>query len=264
MNGKEGTLYCKGTSLVRRNTSLIVKNFLTDINELIMHYETEEFIHNFIINYTLYLMRGTIVDTVENNQIVNPLYIMSTKLAENYKKTKPCHAILADRMNKRGEPIQVHERIQFMYTFPEIFTYDKADTKKDQYIENPEYIKQFGLKIAYLAYLKDSVNDISELLSVRFNDKYKFIKKFKISQGNKCIFSPCAKKGLVLCEEHRNSSIEANFKTHKRSYYSGKSGIYLHYGFLPFMECIYNYHYIHRAILKELLDSFSPVFIEKI
>jgi len=288
--GNEGELHCRGTELVRRNTCLLIKHLLEDLNELIMHYISEEFIHDFINSFALNLMRGNIksnskkiIDTnldnksvklglLENKSLSNSLidmnnidlelYIMSNKLGSSYEKTKPCHAILAEKMNLRGDPVQIHERIQYMYTYSFIFDYEKV--KKENYIEKPEYIKQFNLGIAYLAYLRDCVNPITDLLNIRFKDEFISIYLLRFSKSESCIYNSCKNKGSTLCVNHTNLTTKLVGIKIRQTKYSGNTGIIFEYRKVSYSEYIYNIHLRLKHLLHELIyDVFGPIFVEK-
>lgn len=251
----EGKLYVKGTELARRTGCILIKEALEDLNELIMHYATKDKVYLYILNFVEHLMRGMIHDTPGND-----VYVMSNKLGSNYKSI-PAHGHLAKRMIDRGDPVQVNERIQYEYTHPHIFEYDNIKIHKYEYMEKPEYMKQFGLKRAYLCYLRDCVNPFNDILSVRFNDEVLFINKHLISQRSTCMFTSCKNKG-TLCTSHSNISISTDNKT-KVTRWSGRTGIFIEYKKVAFTTYIYNVHLQYKRVMYELVYKvFGPVFVE--
>lgn len=121
----------------------------------------------------------------------------ATTEEEYYLHSLPAQAQLAEKMKRRGKPVESGSRLEYVIT-----TQGGHDANKYVKIESSEYFKTYSniLEIDYLYYLKQLVKPIDQVLEAIYGRKYKsFVMfqymyrsrvRFKVLHQLKTIFAP--------------------------------------------------------------------------
>ena len=110
----------------------------------------------------------------------------ASTVAEYYEKCLPAQVQLAEKMKRRGFPVQTGSRLEFLIT-----DIDNHTSKQYDKIESIDYFMNYSeiLTVDFFYYIKNAINSIDEVLNIAFgknNDlyKYKFKKDFINEQYN--------------------------------------------------------------------------------
>jgi hypothetical protein len=149
----------KGVALTRRDYCLMVKKCYQEVIDCLLDYtDTNDIEEN--VNKSIKLFKTTI-QKIDKYEIEIDNLIISGKLAKSYK-SKPAHALLADKLKERNEEVQIGDRIQ--YIFIENTTDDKL--KKTELAEDPVYAKEHKLYYNRAAYLEQLAKPILGIYKV--------------------------------------------------------------------------------------------------
>lgn len=99
-------------------------------------------------------------------------------------KSKPAHVQLADKMARRGHPIEVGSRIEFV-----IVEHPNPKARQFDKIEDPAYCHKHGdlVQIDYLYYLQSLIKPVDQLLGVVFQTKDYVLKLSKLFQTHRLL-----------------------------------------------------------------------------
>jgi hypothetical protein len=116
---------------------------------------------------------------------------------EYYEKVLPAHAQLANRMKRRGIPVEPGTRLEYI-----MVQHEDIKAKTFQKIEDPHYQKLYSdiLRIDFLYIMHLAINPLDQLLETSFKRK-KFVeeqynlrlKKHKLLLELMAVFSPTLK-----------------------------------------------------------------------
>lgn len=138
---KSKGLDVKGIALTRRDYCLMVKECYNKIiNELVNDGYNG-------IDKSLEIFKQYIKDIDEYKIDIDKL-VLSAQLAKSYK-TRPVHVILAEKLKKRKEEVQIGDRIPYIF-----IEMDGVKLAKSELGEDPVYAKQHNLKYNRLCYLE--------------------------------------------------------------------------------------------------------------
>lgn len=108
----------------------------------------------------------------------------ATTAQEYYLRSLPAQVQLAEKMRRRGQPVEAGSRLEYV-----VITGPGHISKKYEKIESAEYFEKHSdiLKLDYLWYLKQFTNPLDQVLNVLYNkdepeEKYRFQKNFVLEQ----------------------------------------------------------------------------------
>ena len=220
--GPKGKIETKGIVLNRRDNCPVLKQIYLGSIKLLLENKKEESV-SFIKNNIQELLNG-------NYNIDD--FIISKVLNKDYKNKNLPHVRLSEIMRKRGEQVQINDRINYVF-------YKGSFKKTDpQYlrVENPEYLKKNGLELDINYYIEKQIkNPIVSLMSVVigkeaaegiFSKEPKKIKEIGLFDDSKKITPE-------IIQEIKNRNIKNFIKIHSISV---KNESYI--DLKPFLNCI--------------------------
>jgi hypothetical protein len=149
----------KGIATTRRNYCKMVKDCYSDIINIITESHNKDDILRSIVVFKDYIQR------LHNYSIPIPDLIVTGKLAKSYKKSKPTHAILADKLKERNEEVAVGDRIQYIF-----IESANPKTPKTELGEDPNYAIRNNLRYNRFCYLDQLSKPIMGFYKVVLND----------------------------------------------------------------------------------------------
>lgn len=98
---------------------------------------------------------------------------------EYYLRSLPAQVQLAEKIKRRGQPVEASSRLEYV-----VVTGTGHTAKKYEKIESAEYFEKHSaiLKIDYLWYLKQFTNPLDQVLNVMYNKEDSFQKNFVLEQ----------------------------------------------------------------------------------
>lgn len=151
----------KGLVLARRDNCLFLREIYSDVLDAILASKELNEIQDIIIHHTLRLMSGRVP--------VSQL-IITKSLKDEYKNPESTpHFMLAQKMKRRGHPIEAGSRIEYIF----MRTPNPNDLQGYK-SEDPAYYKDYSeyIDIDYFYYYqRQLVNPIQQLLEVAFGNK---------------------------------------------------------------------------------------------
>lgn len=177
----------KGIVLKRRDNANIVKYMFKDLLDLIYDEKTDKsklpaIMHEYIKNTCKDILNG---------KFPISYFVISKSL--KITKTEPGHKMLANRMIKRGESVQLNDKIKYVFierNFEEIQALLETQTKNKKkllqgnMIEHVDFVIKNNLQINYMHYISNQImkpiieliyifepNNINELSPDKYNSK---------------------------------------------------------------------------------------------
>ncbi len=203
-NGKvSDKMFKRGVVLSRRDNSAFIRNLYSDTIMKIFYKEPKQDVMYMIYERLKDLFRGgyTVKDFVITKSIgeledyktrdlpTDPvkrqkkLDDLGIETEEEYKlKTLPAQVQLAERMRRRGKPVQAGSRIEHVVCMGP----DGIDGRMGDKVEDLEYFKEHSgtIQLDYYYYLRFAANPLDQLLEVAYGEKpvqafYKYALKRK-------------------------------------------------------------------------------------
>ena len=147
------TITKAGTAVTRRNYAKVVKDCYNEIIDCICKESID-------VNECVEIYRKY-VDRIDNYQIDFEDLRLSAMLAAKYK-TRPVHVVLAEKLEKRNEAVQIGSRIPYIY----IEDTSGQKLKKSELGEDPEYAKLNELKYNRGCYLNQVAKPVLGFLKI--------------------------------------------------------------------------------------------------
>jgi DNA polymerase delta subunit 1 len=107
------------------------------------------------------------IDDIKNYNIPLESLVLSSQLAKTYK-TNPVHVILAEKLKKRKQEVQIGDRVPYVF-----IECNDPRIKKSELGEDPGYIKEHGLKFNRSCYLEQLAKPLLGFFKVVMNDRPK-------------------------------------------------------------------------------------------
>lgn len=149
-----------GISLKRRDNANIVKYICGNILEQIINKRDTKGAEK---------VAKKILKDIIKGKFGNDYFVISRTLKETYAdRTMHSHVWLADKIAERdaGNAPQINDRIPWIFVYPEINNKSwvfqkksKEERKLKDFAEDPQYIKEKGLKPNYLIYIRDQIKN---------------------------------------------------------------------------------------------------------
>jgi len=135
------------------------------------------------------------------------------------EKSKPAHVQLAEKMKRRGKPVEAGSRIEYVIvTHP-----NDPKTKLYDKIEDPSYFKMHRdiLRLDSFYYLKNLITPLDQLLGVVFKDDTIVLKYYRYHIQKQKVIQQIENYPVILFIDPSmtlESSIISNSNTKKKSY----------------------------------------------
>lgn len=175
---RQTKLHVAGVASKRRNYNEYYKKYADEIYDCFLETHLEDI---------LPITNRYIKDLVDYKVSLDKL-VISSLLGASYKNDNMPHVYLAKKLKERNNPVQVGDRIQF------VFIEGVDSDKKYLKAEDPEYVKEHGLKYSREVYLEHIGKPILGFMTPLLGREYPEILNSVFTAFNKALLACGGKK----------------------------------------------------------------------